>query len=467
MMIHRQKLILTGLFIIPWFTLIFNVLRLKLGYQTLDNAIYQQAILDLAFTPSWNPYNTIRSIPIFADHFDPIILLAAGIQRWVGTINWIPFLIEFLFFYFGGFFILWVTRSQSFYWRLFTLSFWLFSDGLLGPIRYALHPTTWSVLPILILAWALRQERYGLALVITNILCLFKEYFPFTMLTLGLFLCFKRKRQYGLSMVFSALIWCLFDFVLRKKLFGVDQDYGSGLFVGLKEHPIQFIFQKFMHFQWQDVLLAMFPTFLTVWIALTHESKRDWMIMMLVFVLPIVAIQFLFGTLGFHYGAPVYAVMLSIIVFSEGRWFNQFSLVAKPIQVFLWFTLIYAGADSLLRTRDLGSMVKEQDKIAAIQKVRDVLATEPPESKIISTMGLIGAVIQPNQLIYSFSGYSQPEAEYDVILIGDCHRFYLWPMSCESNARIKSKCSPYAKQVWIDDSLLYFAKGKFPQSCIN
>jgi hypothetical protein len=317
------------------------------------------------------------------------------------------------------------------------------------------------------LAWTLREEKYTLAFALGLLLCTFKEYFPFCLGLLGFFLVIKKRAKAGWGMVVGSAIWAIFDFKLRSLVFGEADNYGNGLFAGLTADPPQFLFRKLMGFDWRGVVFAIFPTVLAAGICAWKEKKRDWIHALLLFMAPILAIQFLFGTLGFHYGAPIYAVLISIIAFSNGDWLGDFKTISKPVQIFLWITLIYAGADSVLRTRTLIPMLKEEDKPLALEKVREVLKSEPSDSRIIASLGIIGAIIQPDRKYFSFSSYSKAQQEYEVIALGAFERFYSWPLNPEDIAGIKERCRPFAKEVFLDDSMIFFARGKFPRSCIS
>lgn len=465
---NHPRLVLITLLVPPFFTLFYNCIRVSLGYQTLDSAIYQQAILDLAFTPHWNPFNTVRGLRIFSDHFDPIILLAAAIQRVLGTTNWIPHILEFLFYWGGGIFIYWITRKKRTLWRIFAISFWLFSDGILEGIRYSLHPTTWSVLPILLLAWALKRSNFTAALLIGNILCCFKEYFPFCLFNLGMLLFFSaRTRRVSFGFIVTSLSWIIFDFYLRPKLFDGFHDHGRILLNGIQDAPLQFILLKFTKIDWKGIVFSAFPTVLTFFIVYIQEQNRKWIHHLMAFIAPVFMIQFLHGNFGIHYGAPMHASLLSVIAVSDGKWLGDFKAIKKPIQVFIWITLFYVGADSILRTRQAISMIREDDKKAAISKVRSILDFEPQETKIVSSIGIISSVIKPNQKIYPFTDYSEKQPFYDIIIVGNCKRFYDWPYQCEDHQRIIQNCRSFATEIWTDDSLLFFARGKFPRSCID
>lgn len=454
-----------GLFLLTGCTLAFNLIRIGLGQQTLDAAIYQQAILDLAFTSSWNPYNTVRGEWVFLDHFDPILILVAFVQCVIGAGAWVPYAVEYGFYLLGGGFVLWATRSAPFSWRLFGLMAWFSSEGLLGALHYPLHPTTWAMLPLLVLVWALRMELYGLAVVLANVLCAYKEYFPFCSLLLagGLFL--GSHRRAGLTLLLTSILWIGFDFWGRELWIGKIYRHGSGLFSGLDQGWFRFGVGVLRRFDWKGVGFNLFPVVLGGVMVWRQESRPKWIWLSLLYIVPVLAIQVLAGTMGLQYGAPIFAVLLGVLLFSDPAWFLVRQGTGKWVRVFLWITVVYSTADSVLRTRPMLAMLRQNEKREILDQARALVQSEPSGSKILASVGLVPVFLKPDQKIYTLGGYAQPQREYRVLALGRCQEIYSWPHGCEALARIEEKCRPFVEELLMENHYLYLARGRFPFEC--
>jgi hypothetical protein len=470
-MAEKKKTLAFFLFLLPFATLLRNYIAMQSGcFHALDLGIYQQAVMDLAYSNSWNPENTIRGIRIFADHFDPIILVAALVQRLAGPQPWVLLLVEFGFYWAGGW-IIWVaTRDKKFQWKIILLMLWFFNEGISVALRYPVHPTTWSCLPILLLVRAFKKEDQISSLVLMNILCLFKEYFPFGMLMYGIYAGFFR-RNYKMSalILLNAGIWIGFDFFLRQRIFPEAVGYGGKLLAGIDQNPFVYLVNAFVKFEWKASLLATFPILMLLIPSIYYEQKKWWLLGAFFYFLPIFAIQFLFGTIRFQYGGPIFAALVSGVVWSDGNWITFSG--RKPLWVACWVMMIYAAGDSILRAAEVWvpsevhcrfSLAK-WDEFEALQKY---ILQLPPDSKLLATGGMVPVILRPNQKVYQLNGFSKIQSSYDVLILGRNHSSDLYLTGKERVEKVIQSCRPFATHVVFDSDRVFVALGKFDKTCL-
>jgi|GEM_PF-4767894 len=472
-MTFKQKAVLSVVMFIPFFTLIYNWFALRSGcFHALDLGIYQQAILDLAFSPSWNPENTLRGIHIFADHFDPITLLAAAFQRIVGPYPWVPLIVEFLFYWFGGWVILLLFKRERFEWLILVLMLWFFNEGIAVATRYPVHPTTWSALLTLLVVGAFKKEKFTWAILSLNALCLFKEYFPFCFLMYAVFNLGRKKWRNGIIALLNAIIWLVFDFYLRSKIFPDVYNYGGWLVSGVLADPLGGLWKAFVQFEWKGVFLSTFPVLILYPLIFKNELKRSWLLMSFLFILPILGIQFLYGSMRHQHAAPVFGVFVGVVVWANSNWMVKPDKLTRWIKCAAFIMMIYAGGD--LITKSMTIFIPKENhcrydrtKVSEFQAARNYIGALPKNIKIIASGGLVPVIIAPNQHLYQYGMFSKRQDAYDVLVFGRHGTSDQYAFSAERFEEVIERCRPFATDIVMDTYNVFVAKGKFTENCLQ
>lgn len=470
---NSQKIAFIVVFLLPFAGLVLNWAKWASGcFHALDLGIYQQAILDLAFTPSWNPLNTVRGIPIFADHFDPILLLAAGFQRIAGPDPWVPLVFEFLFYYTGGILVLGFTRKKPFPLRLILVALWFFCTGMAVAFRFPVHPTTWSAVPLLFLAHSFRERKSWWSLFWMNLLCLFKEFFPLCFLFYGVYLAGSRRFRESLPVLINGALWVLLDFVVRPRLMPDFYGHGNGLLKAFLDHPFADLLAAGSNFDWKGTFTALFPFLILIPVLVRAEKDKSWWVDLLAFTAPVFGIQFLYGNASYQYGAPVAAVFLSIAVFSDSSWFPSADRLNRWTKRALWILVIWLAGDFLVRAGTFfvpreNRCRFDRAKAGEFTRLGMQLDSLPGESRILASGGLVPVLVAPDRRIYQYGIWSKIQEEYEVIAIGRNNTSDLFPFGPEHFEKVIETCRPFASEILVDSRNAFVARGTFKEDCLH
>jgi hypothetical protein len=280
-----------------------------------DLAIYAQALERITFADA-NPFLSVRNLRIFNDHFDPILLLMAGLTRWVSPaglalgLEW-----AFTLAAAAGVAVL-VSRSaprESAGMRAaWGAAFVLFSRATLNALAFPAHPTTWALLPLvgLAVAWTRGSVR-GVALSLA-VLLLFKEDFAFA--GLGAALAWALQKRGRLALTFGAAggLAVLLVFPLREALVGEGVNYGSFLARYVSD-PGPSLWNALTRASlWGDLLRYAAP-FLPLWIWAAVRGLLPHLGFGLFFTLaPLLLIRVLAEKTGFHHGSVIGVAFLGL-----------------------------------------------------------------------------------------------------------------------------------------------------------
>ncbi len=470
---NRLKFGFSLVFGLPFLGLVLNLAKWGSGcFHALDLGIYQQAILDLAFTSSWNPLNTVRGIPIFADHFDPIILLAAALQRVIGPHAWFPIVFEFLVYYLGGVIAFLLMKDRVLGVRLALTSLWFFCTGMAVAFRYPVHPTTWSALPILMLAHSLKSRKQGSVFFWLNFLCLFKEYFPICFASYAVYLLMTRRFRVAALGFVNGGLWLWVDFVLRPRLFSDFHGHGNDLLRELLEHPFSKIASSFLAFDWKGSVASLLPFLVLLPYVARHEKDREWWLALGAYMLPVFGIQFLFGNIGFQYGAPVSAFFLSLVLLGDFNWKSSVQLLVLWSRRILLFSVVWLTGDFVNKTLEFFSPKVNHcryqgTKMYEVLEVGKIVSAVHSESAILASGGLVPVVIGPNRKVYQYGIWSKIQESYDFLVLGRNNTSDLYPFGAEYYEKVIASCRPLASEVLMDTKNVFLARGRFTEECLH
>lgn len=395
------------LLLLPAFAFFFLVcvpvlLRAALyGYHNFDLGIYAQALARLSFTDP-NPFLTVRQLHIFSDHFDPILWLGVPIARFfpapLGAI-----VVEFLFTLLAALLPVWLCRKgqASFPVALSVSLLLLFSTGTLAAMAFPIHPTAWSVLPVMLLCWAIAKDRFALSLVALNLLFACKEEFIFVGFMYLAILAWRRQWPRAALVGLLTLCWAIFVFYIRYKVFpGPFVDYGGSIVSGFFTDPLGMLQRAFgVRKVGQNILLLFAPFIFLAAIGIRKGGRLRYEFLLL--AIPPVALRVLGGVWSMQYLPPVIGFFASAILFSfsSQKW-------PRWVPGVLAFFLVAVNAEALVKNvrldvpflRTLTTAEKFQRK-AALDDMRRYIEARP--GNVVAQANLVPNLVK-HEGVYQF-----------------------------------------------------------------
>jgi len=275
-----------------------------------DLGIFAQAIQQISLA-NFNPLLTTgRGIPIFNDHFDPILILLSPLGKW-GDPSFTILLIEWAFL---------IATAAVLYCRgptsregTLRATLFLFSIALFSAVSYPVHPATWSVLILAVFFQSVRTERWRWALILAASLILFKEEYVYILGWIGLGLIPGGSARLGFQKVpirapltlllLSFGAWILI-FKFGPQLFGGIHDYTSDFLNPWKLAPLQTFSHRIWGEGWSSDFFWTCAPLLPV-VLLQLRSKKPLEPAPLLTLSAFLGIRFVTGKHGFHYQIPL------------------------------------------------------------------------------------------------------------------------------------------------------------------
>lgn len=433
-------------------------------YAHYDLGIYTQALARLSLSEP-NPWLTGRQLFIFNDHFDPVLFLALPLgtvlaQPWPGLVA------EALWVFLSGAPLLGLYARGRLGGGATVLGcavLWL-NSGVVGAVNYPIHPTTWAVFPLVWLGVALHAGWRRTALVALVLLFACKEEFPFVgvMLTAGLWL--RGDRRFSLQVGAVTAVWLLVAFVVRPWWLGPTMGYGAGLFVGLREAPLDWVSQRLMApgmiSRLGTLLLLFVPLSLWAW---RERRGPDGMVLSL--LLPMLAIRFLGKIWGHHYLAVVMAgAFVAFLPLLASRRLPAWVALATGV-------LLVSTNENPLRA-NLRLLAHPElypvtcpalpERLAGVGRALEFLRTHSEGKALVS--GHLLAHLTARDEVYTVGGL-QPEDErhaYRYVLVEKPPHGDAYPTSQERIGELLPvwRASPDT-QVLTDDAFIFLARGRF------
>ena len=433
-------------------------------YDYYDLGIYSQGLSQLRWG-SWNPWLSGRQIALFADHFDPILLLAAPIARQFRM----PFgalLAEDCFVVAAILPLGWLVRRGELApsGGLLLGALLLFNRATLNAVDFPVHPTTWALFPWMWVIAALKRSQWlsrasGL---VAGLVLLFacKEEFPFVGVVLGSLMMVRKRVRDGLSVLVLSLLWIAFAFWLRPHWVGPTHDYASGLFHGITQHPLRLVIQHLSSLDlWGTTLLTVLPfTPLVVWCA-KEKLRPDFLPFAL--LLPPLAIRFLANAWLYHYGSVIASGLVGGMVFWIGT-----RKVPRRVSFAAVALLIMTNGLQIRRTvRAISSQFTQDLSDACSAEPRRLLALRESLAVMRSAPGplLLESNLMPplaeRSDIYMLFGPGTHRT-FRAVLVEKPPQGSPWPLSLEAlNNKIISWRADPKIHVLRDDPSVFMAEG--------
>lgn len=385
-------------------------------YPAYDLGLFVQTLLLLG--EEVNPFNTVRGVYVFADHFDPVLFLVAPFAR-LGDPALTVTLLEAGIVVTGLGVLWWHVRRGQLRPRMgLTLSaVHLFSYATLDALHYPVHPTTWATLPILLLGFALLNRHSWLVLASTLLLLSCKEEFPFFCLAWGAWL-WRSDRKHGVMLMLTSSSWMVLAFWLRPLLIEGE----------VIRHG-QTLLERAWHSPWQMLtgrnagtkLAWLFAPWACLWLWCGAFSSGRWRAMLgpLFALTPLLLIRLLSAKWHLHYVAPIGAGLTVATVFGCGtlelRKGAMLGVLAVTFGIGSW---CYAEPtrEAIARlVAPAGSPARQ--RLQSLERARTVLEGRARNTTLVAQNNLVARVMHEPHGVYDFSRRRDTYQHADYVLL--------------------------------------------------
>ncbi len=434
----------------------------------LDFAIYQQSIYDSFYLLKANPYNSYLEEYILQVHFDPVYMIAAPFAALFNYSSYSLLLFEYL--------TLVATIAVVYYYSKTTKQF-LFFFALIALSRiiphsygYPIHVTTWSILPMTLLAISIKNNKTALFWIAAISLMFFKEVFPFAVMGLGLGYLISSSRKRGFILIVLSVIFCIFNFGLRDEL--LNSTYRWDLAGDFMANIHWFIKQLFSTDNLLKWLYALMPP-ITIILYLKYKkllNKTDHLL--LCFWIPLLLIHVLHSARGYHYEV-LFSFLPIFLLYDKWHTLSKHFIACILLLQFCSSVPQYfrLGSDFLKERYVLthgGYCTVDCDKRKAVRDLQQAFLQIPDTARIFIDRGTVARVLRPNLNIHEWP--IQPDKynvsrnnNYDYIVLGKTDGYHA-NQKYKASMEVVEKC----KGVNIIDNYYYLlVKGPFDKACID
>jgi len=447
-------------------------------FNITDFGILQEAIYKMPL--EGNAWLTVRGVRAWADHFDPITWAAALGAIWADFNPHFLIIWEWSFWALGAAFIF--TRAPNRTQGHWGLVAWLSCRPLLEALLYPIHPNTWAMLPLLILSYALIEQRWRWILALALFLPLYREIYPFCFLALALVALLRpRLRARGLQLFVLSSAWLLVIFILRPLLAGPVQNYGGALLKILSTDLLGAL-NYLIAIQEPAALLKIFAPLLILLAAtgLLPQARhwRSWAMLerpgflMLAFLAPYFLAHLLAGQFMHHYSIPFASMALGLFAF--GQWRRPL-LLNQPRTWLVLLTLVATASSSWTKYVQYGffTTTKRCELSAGhaaataemLQLLRTVELQAAANLKILASGGVIPLLLKPQRQVYHLYSWIPTLPSYDVMIYERHNTGAHHPLSSTEIELLFQQCRPFATRIWLDNPFYFMLQGKFPAAC--
>lgn len=469
----------------PLFLICFLVLVLFSNIQGLfyncfnavDFSIYLQTVYEIT-TGDFNPYITIRALRFFTDHFDPIIFLPALFLKIVGTKAASLMVFEWLTIVAAILVSAKILLKKFPLWQVAILSsIIILNKPVLIALRFPVHPSTWTVLPVILLGYFLIEKKFWGVFTIALALITVKESYPFAMFTLSFFYLAQKEVRKFLVLFLTSILCYILIYKVRPLYMGPVMNYGKDLVATSEKMGLaQYIWHVISTFKYFD----LFKNFLPCWVALVlflrqqkkqNKLKLDHpLIGMILYMTPLAMIQFLGNRFDFHYGPQFVAALIPFLLFTD---FTEWLLQNKKILISLLLVFAFNAGSETEKIISQSFFHKKRgchinpEKAKAVDELVSRAANLPLGLEIASSGGVINQILRPGMKIHHIKAYSKVPDLFHVLILEINPDEYNWPLSPEQIKSMTSKCSPYVKNILVQNQYYLMAEGSFPAQCLE
>lgn len=421
------------------------------GFHNYDLGIFAQALQAIRLD-DLNPFLPALNMPIFNDHFDPILILFAPLARLLPP-AYAALTIEHMLVLLSPLPILLLCRKapHHFAYACLATTYLLFNRGMMSALSFPVHPTTWASFFIVLFAMAAAERRHGMLLVSSVLLMACKEEFPFVVATVGVCLVCRKDFRIGIAILALSLIWCLVAFGVRPMFAGETHHYASRVLTPILTDPFTTLGTRLSDLKGMKRLfqcvLPLIP--LVVW-GIRNRISPNWVL--LSGALPLLAIRFLDGAWSFHYMAPVAAL------FAVGMWRKDqprlpfgYVLAGALMAILTSISPISKGVATYGTIRDFGGK-----RMTAIEDARFHLLRETNGNALVE--GNLTPLLARRKGVFQVGGV-QPAQEYRFLLTEKPPGGDPWPLNHADIQEIMDDWrSRSSTVIHRDDDFVFFAE---------
>lgn len=443
-------------------------------FNAVDFGIYLQGIYGLA-SGELNPFLTVRNLKLFTDHFDPINFVPALIMKMTTlhpvvlmTFEWSVVL--------GLSVIVFLLAKKRFnlFYSLCLATIVFVNKPMLIALRFPVHPTTWSIIPLFFLSLSLFKNSTKGVLISSLTLLLFKESYVFALFSLSFFYCLKKEWRAFLTLFLNSIISFIFIFKIRPMIMGETYSYSQMLLQRADQGLFHFGLLLIKEFKYFD----LFKNFLPLWLILglyIFQSRKNLKIShpllgLILFISPLFLMQFIANRFDFHYGATFVALFLPL--FFENEIYTLADQKKKYAILFLALFIFNAGSEmekmigQVFFHKNRHCVISSQ-KDQSIQNLLEKTNLLTPQNHAVMSGGVFNRVLRPGLKMYQIGGYSAIPSTFDTLLLEIHPKEQSWPLSPEDIQKFYKNCSPFTQQVLLQDEFFYLAQGNYPITCLR
>jgi hypothetical protein len=454
------------LILLMFFPLIYNIFRLNnFCIHTQDFGIYQEAIYRLSNGfKDLNPYILVRNIHIFADHFDPIILLPALIINIFGESGQSLLIFEWFIYILTGLFLYRYLLKNKIKHPVFWMYLYLFSRGILQAINYPIHPLTWSILPVMFLIFNFESQssyQFIIEILLLNFICLFKEIFPILFICYSFFYFYNKDYKKFAFLFINFALWIIFDFIIRPKLMGAIVNYANQ-----SDSSISLI-KLISRIDYLELLKVISPIGLfSIYLCfkkIKNQIYKDHLIRLILILLPYLGIQFIVrDNISFHYASFVSILLFTFSIVIMNNSFSEISLKMRCTFLFISFLICMGNYTKYIK------VFSNHEKSCSIHhhfsSPLKEISVDKKNPTILASGAIAPHLISKMTSVYQYKAFSTILDSYDYMAFnryGDFH-----PSLKEEHERIISNCKKEASLILIDNEEAYIARGPFKKDCL-
>lgn len=439
--------------------------RLKYGcINAADFSIYQQAIFEISPT-QLNPYLTIRNIKIFNDHFDPALIIMSLWTKLIGNSAFALILGEWLFLV-GTLVFLYIKQRRYFLW---VAPIYIFSKGILNAFEFPIHPSTWLVLPITMLFYSIEKEKSWSIIVLSFIVCQFRESMYFAIGSLSFYFLINKKWKEFMGTFLIALSGLVFLFYFRTQLLGPVLNYAHEAKRQLATHPLSYFWLSLTNnaWPWKVFIPLIAPILILIWKQKFYSST---LFAAILFSMPIIGLHIIAQYMVHHHMLPMVTPFLAAFSFSM---LPEYFSKNKKIGLLIIFSMIFTATSRYTTMIEFIFFKKARlcqlnlEKINAIAELKEVMKDIKPTETILATTGIIPNVLKPGMQLYQLSNTIKLLSSYNYLLLEQNNAGDIYPLSWDELANIQQKCSPYIKKELIHNKYFLLWSGSFSDQCLE
>jgi uncharacterized membrane protein len=417
-------------------------------YHNYDLGIFAQALYHIGIS-NLNPFIPALNIPLFSDHFDPILVLFAPVAQ-IMEPAYAVLAIEHILILLTPLPVVLAYRKEPYMQPLliFAIVYILFNRGLLSAVAFPVHPTTWAGFFIVWVGMSVKRQQWGLLFFSSILLMSCKEEFPFPILMVGVYLAWKRHYKIAAGISLLAVAWLIVAIVIRPMLLEHTNDYASRVLAPLFSRPFLTIWDRIKTIDAaKNLFRSILPLIPITYWSIKNKSPINWC--MLLMALPLLAIRFLDASWGFHYLAPVTPLLVTAFA-GEGTSKVPWKIVVVSIVI-----TILAGSNpirkSLAAYGSIGNLHGERRN--SIEEARRHLL-ENPEGKAL-VHGNLTPLLARRGDVFQFGGV-QPARMYRYYLVEIPPSGDPWPLSHSDVERSISEWRSNTNLTILKDNRLVF-----------